>query len=143
MKGRDHHIKGYSMFLAGGGMKQGLVYGATDELGYNAVDNIVNVRDLHATMLASTRHRPQPAVYANPRARCEIDRGETVSCGQRYSGLRFQKTLQSNGLSTRGITWVSQDRLSGWGCSFLGFAWEWSAGCMRSNKKREHWVSGR
>ncbi|MCE9554181.1 MAG: DUF1501 domain-containing protein [Planctomycetes bacterium] len=49
--GRDHHIKGYSMFLAGGGIKQGLVYGATDELGYNAVDNVVNVRDLHATML--------------------------------------------------------------------------------------------
>lgn len=39
------------MFLAGGGIKQGLVYGATDELGYNAVDNVVNVRDLHATML--------------------------------------------------------------------------------------------
>ncbi len=49
--GRDHHIKGYSMFLAGGGFKPGISYGATDELGYHAVDNIVNVRDLHATML--------------------------------------------------------------------------------------------
>ena len=49
--GRDHHIKGYSMFLAGGGFKPGISYGATDELGYHAVENIVNVRDLHATML--------------------------------------------------------------------------------------------
>jgi hypothetical protein len=49
--GRDHHMKGFSMWLAGGGVKSGLSYGATDELGYHAVDNIVHVRDLHATML--------------------------------------------------------------------------------------------
>lgn len=49
--GRDHHIKGFSMFLAGGGVKPGISYGATDELGYNAVENPVHVRDLHATML--------------------------------------------------------------------------------------------
>ncbi|MEN9360860.1 MAG: hypothetical protein RL095_2395 [Verrucomicrobiota bacterium] len=49
--GRDHHIKGYSMFMAGGGFKPGITYGATDELGYHAVENIVNVRDLHATLL--------------------------------------------------------------------------------------------
>lgn len=49
--GRDHHIKGFSMFLAGGGVKGGVTYGQTDELGYNAVDNIVHARDLHATML--------------------------------------------------------------------------------------------
>lgn len=49
--GRDHHIKGFSMWMAGGGVKGGTSYGATDELGYNAVDNIVHVRDLHATML--------------------------------------------------------------------------------------------
>ena len=49
--GRDHHIKGFSMWLAGGGLKGGTTYGATDELGYNAVDNVVHVRDLHATML--------------------------------------------------------------------------------------------
>ena len=49
--GRDHHIKGYSMWLAGGGIQGGLSYGATDELGYNAVENVVHVRDLHATML--------------------------------------------------------------------------------------------
>lgn len=49
--GRDHHIKGYSMWLAGGGIRPGITYGATDELGYNAVDNIVEVHDLHATLL--------------------------------------------------------------------------------------------
>lgn len=49
--GRDHHIKGFSMFLAGGGAKGGLTYGATDELGYDAVENVVHVHDLHATML--------------------------------------------------------------------------------------------
>jgi uncharacterized protein (DUF1501 family) len=50
--GRDHHILGFSVFMAGGGVKPGITYGATDELGYRAVDNVVNVHDLHATMLA-------------------------------------------------------------------------------------------
>ncbi len=50
--GRDHHILGFSVFLAGGGVKKGHVYGSTDELGYRAVENPVNVHDLHATMLA-------------------------------------------------------------------------------------------
>jgi hypothetical protein len=49
--GRDHHIRGFSMWLAGGGVKGGVTYGATDELGYNAVENPVHIRDLHATML--------------------------------------------------------------------------------------------
>ncbi|MDR3401336.1 MAG: DUF1501 domain-containing protein [Chthoniobacter sp.] len=50
--GRDHHILGFSVFIAGGGVKAGTTYGATDELGYRAVENVVNVHDLHATMLA-------------------------------------------------------------------------------------------
>jgi uncharacterized protein (DUF1501 family) len=49
--GRDHHIKGFSMWLAGGGIKGGITHGATDELGYNAVEKVVPVHDLHATML--------------------------------------------------------------------------------------------
>jgi hypothetical protein len=49
--GRDHHMKGFSIWLAGGGIKGGMSYGATDELGYNAVENIVEVHDLHATLL--------------------------------------------------------------------------------------------
>ena len=49
--GRDHNPFGYSIFLAGGGVKKGLVYGATDEYGYKAVDKPVSMHDLHATML--------------------------------------------------------------------------------------------
>jgi hypothetical protein len=49
--GRDHHIKGFSCWLAGGGIKGGIGYGATDEFGYNAVTDVVHVHDLHATML--------------------------------------------------------------------------------------------
>jgi hypothetical protein len=49
--GRDHHNKGFSIWLAGGGIKPGFCYGATDELGYAAVENPVPVHDLHATML--------------------------------------------------------------------------------------------
>jgi hypothetical protein len=49
--GRDHHNKGYTVWLAGGGVRGGQVYGATDELGYAAVENPVDVHDLHATML--------------------------------------------------------------------------------------------
>jgi Protein of unknown function (DUF1501) len=49
--GRDHHMKGFSMWLAGGGIKGGITQGATDEFGYNAVEKVVTVHDLHATML--------------------------------------------------------------------------------------------
>jgi arylsulfatase A-like enzyme len=49
--GRDHHNKAMSVWLAGGGIKGGLVYGASDELGYAAVENVCTVHDLHATML--------------------------------------------------------------------------------------------
>ena len=49
--GRDHHIKGFSMFMAGGGVKPGISYGATDDLGYNAVTDVCSVHDFHATVL--------------------------------------------------------------------------------------------
>ena len=49
--GRDHHIRGYSMWMAGGGVKGGVTHGATDDLGYNAVENVVHVNDFHATLL--------------------------------------------------------------------------------------------
>ena len=49
--GRDHNPHGFTMFLAGGGVKPGLQYGATDEYGYFAVENRVHFHDLHATML--------------------------------------------------------------------------------------------
>jgi hypothetical protein len=49
--GRDHHIKGFSMWMAGGGIKGGMTYGNTDEFGYSAVEKPVAVHDIHATML--------------------------------------------------------------------------------------------
>lgn len=50
-KGRNHHNTGFSVWLAGGGVKGGYVHGATDELGVNAVEKRMDVHDLHATML--------------------------------------------------------------------------------------------
>jgi len=49
--GRDHHPFGFTMWMAGGGVKGGMTYGATDELGWDAVENPVHVHDLHATIL--------------------------------------------------------------------------------------------
>ncbi len=51
LAGRDHHVDGYSMWLAGGGIRGGQTIGATDELGYYAVEDPVHVHDLHATLL--------------------------------------------------------------------------------------------
>ena len=49
--GRDHNSRGFTMWLAGGGVKGGMAYGATDEFGFDAVENQVHVHDLHATIL--------------------------------------------------------------------------------------------
>ncbi|MEW6156097.1 MAG: DUF1501 domain-containing protein [Verrucomicrobiota bacterium] len=49
--GRDHHSKCFSAWVAGGGVKPGMVYGATDDFGYKVVENKVHVHDLHATIL--------------------------------------------------------------------------------------------
>jgi hypothetical protein len=49
--GRDHNPYGYTVWMAGGGIRGGTVYGATDEFGFRAVENRVQVRDLHATIL--------------------------------------------------------------------------------------------
>ena len=49
--GRDHHIKGFSIWMAGGGIKGGHSHGQTDEFGYNAAIDVVHVHDLHATIL--------------------------------------------------------------------------------------------
>ncbi len=51
LDGRDHNPNGYTMFLAGGGVKGGIQYGATDELGYRAVEGRLHLHDLHATIL--------------------------------------------------------------------------------------------
>ena len=49
--GRDHHNAGFTIWMCGGGIRPGTVYGATDELGYSAVDSPVDVHDIHATLL--------------------------------------------------------------------------------------------
>jgi hypothetical protein len=49
--GRDHHPEGFTVWLAGGGVKGGTIYGATDELGMHAVENVATMHDLHATIL--------------------------------------------------------------------------------------------
>ncbi len=49
--GRDHHPFGFTIWMAGGGAKAGLIYGATDEIGNHAIENVVTVHDLHATIL--------------------------------------------------------------------------------------------
>jgi uncharacterized protein (DUF1501 family) len=57
--GRDHGPSGFSIWMAGGGIRKGMVYGATDEIGHKAVENRISVHDLHATMLhlLGTNHR--------------------------------------------------------------------------------------
>jgi arylsulfatase A-like enzyme len=49
--GRDHNPGGFTMLLAGGGLRAGLAYGSTDELGHRAVEKVVHMHDLHATIL--------------------------------------------------------------------------------------------
>jgi uncharacterized protein (DUF1501 family) len=49
--GRDHHTAGFTLWMAGGGARPGLLYGATDDIGNKAVENVVTVHDLHATIL--------------------------------------------------------------------------------------------
>ena len=49
--GRDHHLRCFSLWLAGGGIKPGIVLGKTDDFGYNIAEDPISVHDLHATML--------------------------------------------------------------------------------------------
>lgn len=49
--GRDHHVSGYTIWMAGGGVRGGMTYGATDEMGMSAVENRLDIHDIHATIL--------------------------------------------------------------------------------------------
>jgi hypothetical protein len=75
--GRDHHIFGFSVWMAGGGIKGGVVHGATDELGFHAVENRHYVTDIHATILRQlgldSRRLEVPG-----RKRLEIDNGRPI-----------------------------------------------------------------
>ena len=61
--GRDHNPWGYSVWLAGGGVKPGMAYGATDAVGLRAVENPVHIRNLHATLLHLLGLDPQGLSY--------------------------------------------------------------------------------
>ncbi len=76
--GRDHHIFGFSVWMAGGGIKGGIVHGATDEIGFHAVENRHYVTDIHATILQQlgldSRRLEIPG-----RKRLEIDHGKPIA----------------------------------------------------------------
>jgi hypothetical protein len=75
--GRDHHVYGFSVWLAGGGIKGGIVHGATDEIGFHAVEHRHYVTDVHATILhqlgLDSRKLEIPG-----RKRLDIDHGEVI-----------------------------------------------------------------
>ncbi len=75
--GRDHHIFGFSVWMAGGGLKRGVVHGATDEIGFHATENRHYVTDIHATILQQlgldSRRLEIPG-----RKRLEIDHGKPI-----------------------------------------------------------------
>lgn len=75
--GRDHHIFGFTVWMAGGGLKRGVVHGATDEIGFHAVENRHYVTDIHATILhqlgLDSRKLEIPG-----RKRLEIDHGKPI-----------------------------------------------------------------
>src|SRR5262245_41769270 len=64
--GRDHNTYGFSIWLAGGGLKGGYIHGATDEFGHKAVENVVNHYDFHATPLHLFGLEPQQLVFTRP-----------------------------------------------------------------------------
>ena len=72
-RGRDHNHYGFTMWMAGGGIKGGQAYGATDEFGFAAVENPVHVRDMHATILKALGFNHETFTY-------------------RYAGLDFRLT---------------------------------------------------
>jgi len=75
--GRDHHIYGFSVWMAGGGLKRGIVHGATDEIGFHAVEDRHYVTDIHATILKQlgldSRQLEVPG-----RKRLELDHGKSI-----------------------------------------------------------------
>jgi uncharacterized protein (DUF1501 family) len=76
--GRDHHIYGFTIWMAGGGLKRGVVHGATDEIGFHAVENRHYVTDVHATILRllglDSRRLEVPG-----RKRLDIDHGKPIA----------------------------------------------------------------
>ena len=72
--GRDHHPRCYTKWMAGGGVKPGVVYGETDDFSYNVVDKPVHIHDLNATMLHCLGINHEQLTFRPPRPRLPIDR---------------------------------------------------------------------
>ncbi len=85
--GRDHHESGFTIWMAGGGVRRGLVYGYTDELGVHAVDNVVSIHDLHATILHLVGLDHERLTYSLRRTRHFTDR-RTWEGGPRLARMR-------------------------------------------------------
>jgi uncharacterized protein (DUF1501 family) len=75
--GRDHHPQGFCAWLAGGGLKGGVVHGATDEIGFHAVADRHYVTDIHATVLHQLGLDPRRLEIPG-RKRLEIDYGQPI-----------------------------------------------------------------
>ncbi|VTR92285.1 protein containing duf1501 : Uncharacterized protein OS=Singulisphaera acidiphila (strain ATCC BAA-1392 / DSM 18658 / VKM B-2454 / MOB10) GN=Sinac_6931 PE=4 SV=1: DUF1501 [Gemmata massiliana] len=78
LRGRDHHIYGFSCWLAGGGIKGGVVHGATDEIGFHAVEDRHYVTDIHATILHQLGLSPQKLELPG-RRRLDLERGKPIT----------------------------------------------------------------
>jgi uncharacterized protein (DUF1501 family) len=78
MTGRDHHPHGFTVWLAGAGIKRGCIHGATDELGFHAVEDAHYVTDIHATVLHLMGLDPRRLDIPG-RKRLEIDYGRVIS----------------------------------------------------------------
>jgi uncharacterized protein (DUF1501 family) len=78
--GRDHNPQGFSIWMAGGGIKGGTIYGATDEYGYHAIENKLTVHDLHANMLhlMGVDHTKQTFRYGGRDVRLTDVHGEII-----------------------------------------------------------------
>ncbi len=75
--GRDHHPYGFSVWMAGGGIKGGIVHGATDEIGFHAVEHPHYVTDVHATILKQLGLDPR-RMYVPGHKRLDMDFGEVI-----------------------------------------------------------------
>ena len=87
-QGRDHNPKGFTAWLAGAGVKRGFSFGATDPFGYQAVENVVDVHDFHATILHLARPEPRDPHVLPQRHPAPADRRPWPR-DSRGAGLRF------------------------------------------------------
>ena len=94
--GRDHNRRGFSLWMAGGGFKQGYAHGATDDWAYSAVKDIVTVHDLHATLFMRAGHRSSSPDSSARGPRSEFDRRRSDTRASRH-GNRWRSPVVLGG----------------------------------------------